>query len=115
MWVTMEVAFLYESTGTRPHELALHPSSGGKEISSLRGAAARVERTRAAEGIPFPEYDRASRRQRTRSWKKVSGNVQKIIKDAYNYRADVVEINIPQADDLSGRSGSKTRSPTLMD
>ena len=50
--------------------------------------------------LRFPEYDRASNQQRTRPWKKVSGNVQRIIKDAYNYRADVVEINIPQADDL---------------
>jgi hypothetical protein len=50
--------------------------------------------------LRFPEYDRASNRQRTSSWKKVSGNVQKIIKDAYNYRADVLEIDIPEADDL---------------
>jgi hypothetical protein len=50
--------------------------------------------------LRFPEYDRASNRQRTSPWKKVSGNVQKIIKDAYNYRADVVEIDIPEADNL---------------
>lgn len=48
----------------------------------------------------FSQHDRANPRQRTRPWKTVHGKVQKIVKDVYRNRADLVEINIPAADHL---------------
>jgi hypothetical protein len=50
--------------------------------------------------LRFAEYDGSSSWQRTGPWKRVSGTVQKIVKDVYRHRSDNVEINIPEAGDL---------------
>jgi uncharacterized protein YfaS (alpha-2-macroglobulin family) len=41
-----------------------------------------------------------SNQQRTRPWKKLSGIVRKLIKDGYRHRADIVEVDIHEAEDL---------------
>jgi hypothetical protein len=50
--------------------------------------------------LRFPEYDGVSNQQRTRTWKKLSGIVRKLTKDNYRHRADIVEVDIPEAEDL---------------
>ena len=50
--------------------------------------------------LRFPEYNGATERQRTRPWKTMSGTVQKIVKNPYQHRADVIEISISEAEDL---------------
>ncbi len=48
----------------------------------------------------FPQHDGAGKRHQSRPWKTVSGTVHKVISRVYGRHSELVEITIPEAEDL---------------